>query len=296
MEESRCNPICVSHKGAAKCEYHESSFVFKLSAYNFKRGKVYRRPILRFDAFFIVLEGCLNIELNGELLTIKKNEMILLPLFSSLIIHTEEDSIAYIQAFKSGKSHVCVGRKLLFDNVKVKIDKDYKSHILTLGEDLRLFIEVAMKQIGRFKDCNLMYRNKMHELGMYLADNYSADELASFLKPIIRSDYEFVNSINAGIEEFKTVSEVIDSLGMDEDQFYDKFKDIFDCDPHKWLESIRKQVVLQYIIQHKCNASNVIVRFGFSSKDHLDYYCKNNYKEGIDHLIAYYSNYPFKIA
>ena len=167
MQEFLCNPICVSHRGEKKCKYHEPNFIFKLDIYDFKKGNVYRRPILRNDALFIVIEGVLNIEVDGEPLTVRKNEMVLLPIFSSLIINTEEDSRGYIQAFKSGAQHICINRKILSDKANLEVNTNYKIHSLPINNDLRQFVEVAMKQITRFRDCNLMYHNKLHELGMY---------------------------------------------------------------------------------------------------------------------------------
>ena len=225
---------------------------------------------------------------------LKRNEMVVLPIFSSVTLFPKEDSRIYIQSFISGNRHVCFGRKISPKELEYKSLKQFVPYKLMLTDDIRMFVQVAIKQLEKFPDCNLMYLSKMHELGMYLASDYTTTELTHFIQPILREEYDFLNTLNTGLDGYQSVSDMIEWMRMDEEQFRKKFDRLVGEDPQIWLNRIRKNLILRYIVSYTCSSMGVMSKFGFSSKDHLDYYSMANYNKPIEELISYYSDYPLK--
>ena len=100
--------------------------------------------------------------------------------------------------------------------------------------------------------------------------------------------------MDTGLENYRKVTEMVEWMDMDEVAFRKKFECLVGQDPQEWLDVIRKNLVLRYIVSYTCSVMGVMSKFGFSSRDHLNYYSLANYKKPIEELINFYSNYPFK--
>lgn len=292
MEVKTHNPLCYANAtGLNLCENCFPNYGYKMYHYTGKKGEIYTRPLLRFDAMVVVLEGKVKLFVDDQSITLNAGQMTVVSMFSVISAEMLEDSKLYTNTFCFGGKHLCLSRKTQLVKKGEVCKTPYEAYAIDITPDIMLFIQSILNLLKRYSDCQTMYKVISHQMSMFLAADYSGEELSQLFKPVIRHDPDLFSGLNAGLESFNSVVDMEEWMSMDSEGFHERFLKSFGQDPDEWLQQTRASLLVQYIKTHNCGVKEILARFGFISDDHLESFLSYNNKPTIDELMMFQKRY-----
>jgi AraC-like DNA-binding protein/mannose-6-phosphate isomerase-like protein (cupin superfamily) len=240
-----------------------------------KKGKTTQTREKGLNFILFILEGEMNIsyhEFRNHLC--KAGEMVFVP----------QDTVATLEAFSDVKY------LLLKFNNQVDLHEDMGWNELREFDDERaVFHKLDIRTpLSDVIDSILFYQKnkisslslsdvKEKELFLVLKVFYSKQEIARFIKPLLKQDMDFKTFVINHYINAKNVDELAHICNLSVRSFARKFKIQFNDSPYRWILRQKANQIKVLLSDKKIPMQSIIKDFGFSSPAHFTSYCKKQF-------------------
>jgi AraC-like DNA-binding protein len=125
--------------------------------------------------------------------------------------------------------------------------------------------------------CPYLDEVKEKELFLMLKVFYSKQEVARFLKPLLKQDMDFKAYVIKHYINAKNVEELAKLCDLSVRSFTRKFKVHFDDSPYRWILRQKANQIKMLLADKKISMQAIIKEYGFSSPAHFTTYCKKQF-------------------
>jgi len=162
------------------------------------------------------------------------------------------------------------------------------------NQKLTKFFKLLSDNIKSGVVCPYYFDLKIQEF-IYLTRIYCDNNAVfSFFKPLYSGDFAFINNVNKGLNQAKTLKDLAKILNYSLSGFEKKFKRVFKVAPYQWMQEQRAEKIYNKIVCSKTTFSEIAFENGFSSPAHLNEFCRKRFgktpggirKENKDNLMA----------
>lgn len=115
---------------------------------------------------------------------------------------------------------------------------------------------------------------KMMEISMLMTHLYTAKELVSFFRSIIRPADDFRAFVLTHYNRVKTVAEFADLSGMSKSVFQKKFVEVFGDTVSHWMMKQKAEGIRIAVREGMTSVKDLIHHFGFSNEAVFGHFCK----------------------
>lgn len=280
MGDVNCSKKCTVNCNSTtveSCIYHKPDYKYCFWKQDFAIGQDFTHHILRYDVLMILMEGSVEVMIDGHTSILKEKEMIILPLFSVITTRTLTPVKVISLTLDSNSYSICLSRVMTNEEI-VPRSENLFSKPLRLTSEFENFIGQLSFYLKHIPYCRLISDNKITELSMLFYIAYCKEDLIGLFKPLFRPNYEFVAKINKNLDYFISVEDMAQRLNMSVSVFNRTFKSVFAESPYKWLLKQKARVILQYISLHKCSICDIIDMYNFTSPSHFHRFCVSQYE------------------
>lgn len=145
---------------------------------------------------------------------------------------------------------------------------------LDINAHLWHYLDGLNDLISKGMRCRNFFKIKIKELLLILRSFYTKEELHDFFSPILSDDTAFSEYVRLSWKNFRTVTEVANSMHMTHKQFYNKFIAIFGKKPQRWMNEGRARIIHNEIISTRKQFKLIAAENGFASDTHFTRFCK----------------------
>ena len=118
---------------------------------------------------------------------------------------------------------------------------------------------------------------KEKEIFLMLKVFYTKQEVARFLKPLLKQDMDFKAYVIKHYTNAKNVEELAKLCDLSVRSFTRKFKAHFDDSPYRWILRQKANQIKILLADKKISMQAIIKEYGFSSPAHFTTYCKKQF-------------------
>lgn len=135
-----------------------------------------------------------------------------------------------------------------------------------------------LKGINDFLTYGIRYEGfldmKIKEFFCLLGIYYTKEEICNFLYLILSKDTTFSEIIRQQWHQYRTISELAESMRMTNRQFSAKFKEVFGQTPHRWMLDRRAKRIYIQLTTTNLSVKELAFENGFSSISQFTKFCK----------------------
>lgn len=122
--------------------------------------------------------------------------------------------------------------------------------------------------------CHTFFKTKIKELLLLLRSYYTKEELCDFFASVLSGDTAFSEYIRLRWQNYRTVTEVANSMHLSHKQFYNRFVAIFGKKPQQWMNEGRARIIQKEITSTRKQFKLIAAENGFASDTHFTRFCK----------------------
>ncbi|MDR2498932.1 MAG: AraC family transcriptional regulator [Tannerellaceae bacterium] len=254
-----------------------SDFVIDFNLRHEKKNASIQTKDKHLNHLLFILEGEMNIsyhEFRNHLC--KTGEMVFIP----------RDSPAYIDAYTdvnylllSFNNQFVIKDEIGWNDLQEFENERDVFHKLDIRSPLSDVLDsIVYYQQHRIYNPNLNLV-KQKELFLVMKVFYSRQEIARFLKPMIKQDTDFKAYVINHYKETKNVEELAAMCNLSPRAFIRKFKIHFNDSPYRWILRQKANYIRLLLADKKIPMISIIQEYGFSSPAHFTTYCKKQFGE-----------------
>jgi AraC-like DNA-binding protein len=240
-----------------------------------RKGKTIQIKEKHLNHLLFLLEGEINVsyhEFRNHLC--KGGEMIFIP----------QDSVAVAEAFTEIKYLL-----LSFNNQIVLHDDMGWNELKEFDNDRDIFhkLDIRPPLMDVVESVTFYQKNKIvcahldevkeKEIFLMLKVFYSRQEVARFLKPLLKQDMDFKAYVIKHYINAKNVEELAKLCDLTVRSFTRKFKSHFNDSPYRWILRQKANQIKILLADKKIPMQSIIKEYGFSSPAHFTTYCKKQF-------------------
>lgn len=221
-----------------------------------------------------VMDGCLELFYNGELLKLSAGNMICLhrgsickissPGKAKVVVAQFDDIIKGCEKFSLSE---------LFDrNIRFETEKYY----LEIKYNLKLFLENLILYLESGAGCTHFHEIKLKELFWILRFYYTKSEQALLFRFILGKDYDFKRQVLNNYRNARTVKELARLCGLPLSSFKRKFLREFREPTSSWLQKQINGLIKYRLTDDNIPIGEIAQELNFSSQPQFCTYCKRN--------------------
>jgi len=229
------------------------------------------------DIMVFVIVGKIDMSIDISVNTvIKADDIIYLPLDCHYLAHILENSTLLI---------VRIHDPILFCNclrimdlIKKNLDECCKNrqclYLLVTSPQIKLFVGFVQNCIDQGICCRSFFQHKIAELFFLMRAFYPQDNFAQFFSRALHSDSGFSSYVTHYGHNYRSVSELAQTLHYSVSGFEKHFKRVFGVSPYKWMLRNKAEKIYYEIQLDKQSFKEICDEFGFSSISHFTNFCK----------------------
>jgi AraC-like DNA-binding protein len=262
-------------KGQVDKKYLLSDFNIEFHLKQERKDRTIQIKEKHLNHILFLLEGEINIsyrEFRNHLC--KAGEMIFIP----------QDAIAEAEAFTEIKylllsfnNQVILHEDLNWNELKEFDNERDVFHKL----DIRPPVQDVIDTIIFYHKNKItgIYLNEVKEKEIFLMLKvfYTKQEIARFLKPLLRQDMDFKAYIIKHYINTRSVEELATLCNLTVRAFTRKFKTHFNDSPYRWILRQKANQIKILLADKKISMQAIIKEYGFSSPAHFTTYCKKQF-------------------
>jgi AraC-like DNA-binding protein len=262
-------------KGQVDKKYLLSDFNIEFQLKQERKDKTIQVKEKHLNHILFLLEGEINIsyrEFRNHLC--KAGEMIFIP----------QDSIAIAEAFTEIKylllsfnNQIILHEDLHWSELKEFDGERDVFHKLEIRPPLQEVIDSISFYHKNKVSCAYLDEVKEKEIFLMLKVFYTKQEVARFLRPLLKQDMDFKAYIIKHYINAKNVEELAKLCDMSVRAFTRKFKAHFDDSPYRWILRQKANQIKILLADKKISMQAIIKEYGFSSPAHFTTYCKKQF-------------------
>lgn len=147
--------------------------------------------------------------------------------------------------------------------------------ILPVNDMLARYLDSLVKCIDAGLRCKCYFETKIKELFYLFRAYYSKEELALFFDGILSPDSRFLTFVMSNYHQYKTLSELAESMGMSLSNVEKYFTRIFGMSGYKWMNKKKAENIYHALCTEDTPLKELSMRFEFSSTSSFNAFCKN---------------------
>ncbi|GHT33655.1 transcription regulator [Bacteroidia bacterium] len=240
-----------------------------------RKGKSIQIKEKNLNHLLFLLEGEINVsyhEFHNHLCS--GGEMIFIP----------QDSIAVAEAFSEIKylllsfnNQVVLNEEMGWNELREYDNERDVFHKLEIRPPLKDVIEsITFYQKNKISS-PVLNEVKEKEIFLMLKVFYSKQEVARFLKPLLKQDMDFKAYVIKHYINVKNVEELAKLCDLSLRSFTRKFKQHFNDSPYCWILRQKANQIKILLADKKIPMQSIIKEYGFSSPAHFTTYCKKQF-------------------
>ncbi|MDR1644894.1 MAG: AraC family transcriptional regulator [Tannerellaceae bacterium] len=262
-------------KGQVDKKYLLSDFNIEFHLKQERKDKILQIKEKHLNHILFLLEGEMNIsyhEFRNHLC--RAGEMIFIP----------QDSIATAEAFTEIKylllsfnNQIILHEDMNWNELKEFDGERNVFHKLDIRPPLPDVLESISFYHKNKIACTYLDEVKEKEIFLMLKVFYSKQEVARFLKPLLKQDMDFKAYVIKHYINAKNVEELAKLCDLSVRAFTRKFKMHFDDSPYRWILRQKANQIKILLADKKISLQAIIKEYGFSSPAHFTTYCKKQF-------------------
>jgi AraC-like DNA-binding protein len=240
-----------------------------------RKGKSIQIKEKNMNHLLFLLEGEINVsyhEFRNHLCS--RGEMIFIP----------QDSITVAEAFSEIKylllsfnNQVVLNEEMGWNELREYDNERDVFHMLEIRPPLMDVIEsITFYQKSKISS-PILNEMKEKEIFLMLKVFYSKQEVARFLKPLLKQDMDFKAYVIKHYINAKNVEELAKLCDLSVRSFTRKFKQHFNNSPYCWILRQKANQIKILLADKKIPMQSIIKEYGFSSPAHFTTYCKKQF-------------------
>jgi len=256
-------------------KYLLSDFIIEFHLRQERKGKAIQIKEKQLNHLLFLLEGEVNVsyhEFRNHLC--HQGEMIFIP----------PDSMAVAEAFTETKYLLLSfnNQVVLHEDMAWSELKEYDTERDVFHKlDIRPPLLDVLESIAFYQKNKIVspYLDEVKEKEIFLMFKvfYSKQEVARFLKPLLRQDTDFKAFVLKHYTNAKNVEELAKLCGLSVRSFTRKFKLHFNDSPYRWILRQKANQIKTLLADKKIPMQRIIKEYGFSSPAHFTTYCKKQF-------------------
>ncbi|MDR2118660.1 MAG: AraC family transcriptional regulator [Tannerellaceae bacterium] len=262
-------------KGQVDKKYLLSDFNIEFHLKQERKDKTIQIKERHLNHILFLLEGEINMsyhEFRNHLC--KAGEMVFIP----------QDSIAVAEAYTeisylllSFNNQVILHDDLGWNDLRDCDSERDVFHKLDIRPPLQDVLDSISFYLKNKVICSHLDEVKEKEIFLMLKVFYSKQEVARFLKPLLKQDMDFKAYVIKHYTNAKNVEELARLCDMTVRAFTRKFKAHFDDSPYRWILRQKANQIRILLADKKISMQAIIKEYGFSSPAHFTTYCKKQF-------------------
>ncbi|MDR1344637.1 MAG: AraC family transcriptional regulator [Tannerellaceae bacterium] len=240
-----------------------------------KKDKTIQIKDKHLNHILFMLEGEVNVSYNefrnhlckaGEMIFIPQNSTIAIESFSEVtyLLLSFNNHIVLYEEFEWGELKGFDGERDIF-------------HKLDIRQPLQDILEsIVFYKNNKIESIHLS-EVKEKEIFLMMKNAYSKQEIARFIKPLLRQDLDFKAFVINHYIKAKSVDDLASMCNLSIRAFTRKFKTNFDDSPYRWILRQKSNQIKILLANKKIPMQAIIKEYGFSSPAHFTTYCKKQF-------------------
>jgi AraC-like DNA-binding protein len=262
-------------KGQVEKKYLLSDFDIEFYLRRERKDKTIQIKERHLNHILFLLEGEINISYNEFRNHLcRAGEMIFIP----------QDTIAIAEAYTeidylllSFNNQIILHEDLSWNELKEYSGERDVFHKLDIRPPLQDVIDSISYYLKNKIECPHLDEVKEKELFLMLKVFYSKQEVARFLKPLLKQDMDFKAYVIKHYTNARNVEELAKLCNLSVRAFTRKFKLHFDDSPYRWILRQKANQIKMLLADKKISLQAIIKEYGFSSPAHFTTYCKKQF-------------------
>lgn len=231
----------------------------------------------------ILKKGVLLISMfAGEIITLKANEMIFMPIGAMCSLVAAEDlelvivSVSCVDEWDAHLLRDTVENEVKLSDFNDMFDTqgDASPGILIVKPDVWCFLEEVIDYLDVNVDISDLLKLKVEEFLLLLNYFYSKDQLRLFFNFYSDRTNPFVEFVLLNWRSFSTVSMFAQSMNMSVSQFNMNFTELFKQSPYKWMISHRSKLIWNELTRTDKPLKQIAIENNFKTLSHFNTFCK----------------------
>jgi AraC-like DNA-binding protein len=265
----------IDLKGQVDKKHLLSDFNIEFHFKHEKKDKTIQIKEKLLNHILFLLEGEMNISYNEFRNHLcKGGEMIFIP----------QDSIAAAEAFTDVKylllsfnNQIILHEDLGWNELKEFDGERDIFHKLEIRQPMHDVIDSVVFYKENKIVCAHLDEVKEKEIFLMLKVFYTKQEVARFLKPLLKQDMDFKAYVIKHYTSAKSVEELAKLCDLSVRAFTRRFKTHFDDSPYRWILRQKANHIKILLADKKISMQAIIKEYGFSSPAHFTTYCKKQF-------------------
>lgn len=227
--------------------------------------------------FFVLLEGELTLRYDSyEPLTVHAGECVMAMPEScySIVVHKPSLCLRIFNSEQLAESYRGVLAESGEESPK---DVEYEFRALPSPEALMQFLRSVCTAIEDGRSTPGLQTKWSATLAELLALYYTPRQLASFMRPLMATDYNFRNLVIEHSLHVKDLQELASMCRMSLSTFKRRFKRTFNVPAHTWIAARRAHFIYSEITGTRKTFMEIAEQFNISSSAYLTAFCKHHF-------------------
>jgi AraC-like DNA-binding protein/mannose-6-phosphate isomerase-like protein (cupin superfamily) len=253
----------------------ESDYNVEFQLRQEKKGKTVQTKDKLVSHLMFILEGEINIsyhEFKNHLC--KAGEMVFIP----------QNAVASLEAFSETKcllmsfnNHISLHSIMEWNELREYTNERSVFHKLDIRSPLNEVIDSIIYYLNNNVAGSGLSEVKQKEIFLILKVFYTKQELARFLKPLLKQDSDFKAQVISNYREARNIEDLAEKCNLSVRVFTRRFKSQFNDSPYRWMLRQRAKQIKVLLADKRIPMHSIVKDFGFSSPAHFTTYCKKQF-------------------
>lgn len=242
-----------------------------------KKQEKLHRPLLSVALLVFVVSGSMEITTIGCMnCRIEEGQFFLLTKGASFSATVLEDSELLVCRL-SNELKLC--NRYSLQQLAAYVPTGYHYRFFALDSTARIhdYVRMLVEALKDGLGCIHFHQLKREELLLYLRVEYTKEELASFLLPIVGATADFKDFVLYNYRYVKGVKELAERANLSLSTFNRRFRETFKKTPQEWFIVRKKEDVLKDILMTTLPFADIAEKHSLSSTSYLISFCKKHF-------------------
>lgn len=151
---------------------------------------------------------------------------------------------------------------------------DNQFHLLDINEKIYKFMDFLIECSEEGLKCTYYFETKMKELFFLLRAYYTKEDLGKFFKPLLSSDFTFMNLMYQNYRKVKNVRQLAELSLYSESGFKKQFNRVFGTSASEWLRSQKAALIFHDLNCSPLSIKELAERYDFASVSSFTNFCQ----------------------
>lgn len=229
------------------------------------------------NCLIFLLEGNVNVEINGKQRDLVRRDFIFVAKRMSLIFSMDNACKILIVRIKD-QIQLCQSFNIIELVETAKKEKkpieNIEFSVLKMCDPLWYYAKNLVSLLDDGLKCINFLRNKVEEVLILLRAYYTKEELYDIFYYILNPDAVFVEFVRQNWQNYRTVSELASAMNLSSQSFIKHFKEIYGRPPGEWILEEKSKLIFMEIKAGIKTFQQISDDFDFTAQSNFSRFCK----------------------